>query len=157
MWPKPGNQYYLIDQVRGRWDYPTQKAALRNLLATYKENHPSVVIEDKASGPMIIAELRNEIGTLIPDAFGSIDRTLHGRTERQVLATMLDNDNWHGQVYVQHYDWSAVAGELDEALRFTAALKETKPRKTRHTNENLNLRSRIHRQRDGSGVRVRRA
>ena len=58
---------------------------------------------------------------------------------------------------VRHYDWSAVAGELDEALRFTAALQDTKPRKTRHTNENLNLRTRLHRQRDGSGVRVRRA
>ncbi len=58
---------------------------------------------------------------------------------------------------VEHYDWSAVAGELDEALRATAALRGTKPTRSRHSDENLNLRSRLHRQRHGSSVRVGRA
>ena len=58
---------------------------------------------------------------------------------------------------VEQYDWSAVAGELDDALRITAALRVKKPNKSRQTHENLNLRTRLHRQRHGSGVRARRA
>ncbi|HXD75462.1 MAG TPA: glycosyltransferase [Vicinamibacterales bacterium] len=95
-----------------------------------------------------------------PQAFAAaVVRLLRDDSQRRAIETAARD------LVVRHYDWSAVAGELDEALRVTAALAggpeglrdKSKSRKTRHTNENLNLRTRLHRQRDGSGVRVRRA
>jgi glycosyltransferase involved in cell wall biosynthesis len=93
-----------------------------------------------------------------PQSFAdAVVRLLRDEPARRALETAAR------ELVVQHYDWSAVAGELEEALRFTAALaarpehSRHKSRKSKHTNENLNLRPRIHRQRHGSSVRVRRA
>ena len=49
------------------------------------------------------------IGTLVPDAFGSLDRTLFGQTSRQILSVQLDGEKWQGGVYAQNYDWDLLS------------------------------------------------
>ncbi|MFN2345165.1 MAG: phage terminase large subunit [Dermatophilaceae bacterium] len=56
---------FLLAQYRDRADYPTTKAAMRAM----REDWPSTeatFVEDKANGPAIIADLRDEISGLVP-------------------------------------------------------------------------------------------
>src|SRR5690606_681949 len=46
------------------------------------------------------------IGTLVPDQYGTLDPTLRGSTERQVLTVGYQSDAWRLTGYLQHYDWS---------------------------------------------------
>ena len=46
------------------------------------------------------------IGTLIPDRFGTLDPSLSGRTDRQVLTVTLRGDDLRASLWAQHYDWS---------------------------------------------------
>jgi outer membrane receptor protein involved in Fe transport len=41
-----------------------------------------------------------------PDRFCSLDRTLRGRTEREVLTAGYKSSDWRITAYLQHYDWS---------------------------------------------------
>jgi hypothetical protein len=49
------------------------------------------------------------IGTLIPDRYGSLDTTLRGQTERQVLTVNYQSDTWRLTGYLQHYDWDLLS------------------------------------------------
>lgn len=50
------------------------------------------------------------IGTpLCEDRFCTLDPTLRGSTERQVLTANYESDNWRITGYVQHYDWSLLS------------------------------------------------
>lgn len=50
------------------------------------------------------------IGTsLCEDRFCSLDDTLTGYTERQILTANYESDNWRITGYVQHYDWSLLS------------------------------------------------
>jgi outer membrane receptor protein involved in Fe transport len=50
------------------------------------------------------------IGTpLCEDRFCSLDDTLRGTTERQVLTTNYQDDNWKLTAFAQHYDWSLLS------------------------------------------------
>lgn len=50
------------------------------------------------------------IGTpLCEDRFCSLDDTLRGSTERQVLTANYQDDNWKLTAYAQHYDWSLLS------------------------------------------------
>lgn len=65
VWGKLSGQFYLIDQVRGKMDFPTTQKTLQALCnlyphATYK------YIEDKANGSAIIQTLRKDIPGIIP-------------------------------------------------------------------------------------------
>ena len=47
------------------------------------------------------------IGTLLcADVFGTLDPTLRGRTEREILTVGYQSDAWRLTAYLQHYDWS---------------------------------------------------
>ena len=46
------------------------------------------------------------IGTVVEDAFGTLDRTLRGSTERQILTLGYRDDDWRLTAWAQHYDWS---------------------------------------------------
>lgn len=46
------------------------------------------------------------IGTLVPDAYGTLDPTLRGTTERQILTLGYRDDDWRLSTWAQHYDWS---------------------------------------------------
>lgn len=73
VWGVLGADYYLLHQVRGRWDYPTTKAMLRSQVTDPRWAGAAnlVLIEDKANGPAIIADLRHELAALIPVPTGS--------------------------------------------------------------------------------------
>jgi predicted phage terminase large subunit-like protein len=65
VWGKSGADAYLIDMVRGKWDFPD---TVRHVRAVH-DRHPyarETLIEEKANGGAIIQMLRREIPGLIP-------------------------------------------------------------------------------------------
>lgn len=65
VWGKKGPDFYLLDQIRGRFDFVATIEAVKNLSA----RHPDVVrklIEDKANGPAVISILKKETPGLVP-------------------------------------------------------------------------------------------
>lgn len=65
VWARQGTQGFLLDQVRGRMDFPSTCVAIRNLTAKWPQT-TGKYIEDKANGPAVISQLRKEIGGIIP-------------------------------------------------------------------------------------------
>lgn len=65
VWGRHKADKYLLDQVRGRWDFPRSVKELKNLILKWPRAH-SRYIEEKANGPAIIASLRTEIPGIIP-------------------------------------------------------------------------------------------
>ena len=62
---KVGSSVYLIDKIRGQWDFPETIAQFKRLVA----KHPKVnakLIEAKANGQAVIDSLKKEIGGIIP-------------------------------------------------------------------------------------------
>jgi outer membrane receptor protein involved in Fe transport len=49
------------------------------------------------------------IGTLVPDQFGTLDRTLRGKTEREIFSLTYQSDDWRLSAYAQHYDWNLLS------------------------------------------------
>lgn len=65
VWGFLGTDAYLLDIVRARLDYPSTKAALRVLAAKW----PTIlefVIEEKANGAALIAEMSRELPRVVP-------------------------------------------------------------------------------------------
>lgn len=65
VWGKKGANFYLLDQVRGKWEFPEQIAQVK-LLSLKHPNAYSKYIEDKANGSAVISLLKNKISGLIP-------------------------------------------------------------------------------------------
>lgn len=65
VWARFGAEVYLLDQVRDRMDFPATAAAVKALSAKWPQAHGKLV-EDKANGPAIIAQLRATVSGLIP-------------------------------------------------------------------------------------------
>jgi predicted phage terminase large subunit-like protein len=64
VWGKAGASCYLLDQARGRWDFPATIAQVRAMTA----RHPqalTTLIEDKANGPAVLATLGRELPGLV--------------------------------------------------------------------------------------------
>jgi len=49
------------------------------------------------------------VGVLVKDRFGSLDKTLRGRTEREILTVNYIDDDWKVTGWAQHYDWSLLS------------------------------------------------
>ena len=65
VWGRSGGCFYLIDQVRGRWDF----VKTLNAFIEQCNKYPSFtrrLVEDKANGSAIISALKNKIPGLIP-------------------------------------------------------------------------------------------
>lgn len=65
VWGRWGANYYLVDQVRGRWDFVRTCRELELL----DEKHPYVsghLIEDAANGPAVVSAMRERVAGLIP-------------------------------------------------------------------------------------------
>ncbi len=65
VWGKVGSRFYLLDQVRGRWDF---METLRQFHAMC-ERHPmsrAKLVEDKANGPAVISALGERVPGIIP-------------------------------------------------------------------------------------------
>jgi len=65
VWGRDRADKYLIDQVRGRMDFPTTLSAIRSLSAKWPKATRKL-IEDKANGPAVISTLQHEIAGIIP-------------------------------------------------------------------------------------------
>jgi predicted phage terminase large subunit-like protein len=67
VWGKLGARKYLLDQVRDRMNFPTTKRAIKTLSAKWPLTYRKY-IEDKANGPAVIDDLKeeNEISGIIP-------------------------------------------------------------------------------------------
>lgn len=70
-WGQIGGDAYLLDQVRGLWDFV---ATLENFVK-FVERHPDAttrLIEDKANGPAVISSLTHKVPGIIPiEPYGS--------------------------------------------------------------------------------------
>jgi predicted phage terminase large subunit-like protein len=64
VWGKLNNNYYLIDLIKKRMDFPETLKAIRYMADKYPTKH-SILIEDKANGSAIISMLKHEIGGII--------------------------------------------------------------------------------------------
>src|SRR5439155_25469610 len=64
VWGMRGADCYLLDQVRGRWDFPRTVQMIRVLARKWPEAVTKLV-GDKADGPAVIATLRREVPGLI--------------------------------------------------------------------------------------------
>ena len=64
VWGKLNNDYYLIDLIKKRMDFPETLKAIRYMADKYPNKH-SILVEDKANGSAIISMLRHEIGGII--------------------------------------------------------------------------------------------
>ena len=65
VWGKLNGDYYLIDLIKRRMDFPETLKAIRYMADKYPQKH-SILVEDKANGSAIISMLRHEIGGIIP-------------------------------------------------------------------------------------------
>lgn len=65
VWARFGADVYLLDQIRDRLDFPATQQAVKALSAKWPQSHCKLV-EDKANGPAIIAQLRSVVPGLIP-------------------------------------------------------------------------------------------
>lgn len=64
VWGRSGGDYYLLHQVRDQMDYPTFKRAVADLKTLWPAAHVTL-IEDKANGSAVIADLRSEVDGLV--------------------------------------------------------------------------------------------
>lgn len=67
-WGRKGGDYYLLDQVRGRWGFNETCAQVHQLANRTREryaNATTILVEDKANGPAVIDNLRSRIGGLV--------------------------------------------------------------------------------------------
>jgi len=65
VWGKLNGDFYLIDLLKRRMNFPDTLKAIKAMNAKHPDRH-SILIEDKANGPAIIAMLRHEISGIIP-------------------------------------------------------------------------------------------
>lgn len=64
VWGRSGADRYLLDQARGRWDFPRTLDAVRSLSDRWPEARVKLV-EDKANGPAVLDTLRRELHGLV--------------------------------------------------------------------------------------------
>lgn len=65
VWGRIGPTRYLLDQVRGRMDFPTTLMAIQSLSVKWQDARRKL-IEDKANGPAVIQQLKSKVSGLIP-------------------------------------------------------------------------------------------
>ncbi len=65
VWGKRGAEVHLLDQVRDRLDFPATCRAVEALSARWPQASLKLV-EDKANGPAVIAQLRHYVSGMVP-------------------------------------------------------------------------------------------
>lgn len=65
VWGRIGADKYLLDQVRGKFDFPQTIRIIKSLSAKWPQAKAKL-IEDKANGPAVISTLKGQISGLIP-------------------------------------------------------------------------------------------
>jgi len=109
VWGKVGADCYLLDQVRGRLDFPATLEAVRTLSRAWPQA-TTKLIEDTANGPAVIATLTREIGGIVPV------RPEGGKVARvNAVAGLIEA----GNVHLPDPQFRAWVGELiEEATAF---------------------------------------
>lgn len=64
VWGKLNADFYLIDMIKRRMDFPETLKAIKAMNSKYPDKH-AVLIEDKANGPAIIAMLKHEVPGIV--------------------------------------------------------------------------------------------
>lgn len=64
VWGRVGAECYLLDQIRGRLDFPATVQAVRDLKAKWPATG-ALLVEDKANGTAVIATLKSKVPGLI--------------------------------------------------------------------------------------------
>ena len=112
VWGAKGANYYLLDLVRGQWDFV---ATLKEVIKLHKK-YPHILrtlVEDKANGPAVISMLKKKIAGLIPvEPDGSKTARAHA------VSPVFES----GNVYIPEdgaYDW--VTGYVDEMVQFPSS------------------------------------
>ena len=82
---KHGADFYILDQLRGRWSFTETMAQVKELAerarARFPRIAPRVLIEDKANGPAVIDALKHEVSGIIPvEPDGSKEARAHAVT-----------------------------------------------------------------------------
>jgi predicted phage terminase large subunit-like protein len=65
VWGRRGADVHLLDQVRDRMDFPTTCRAVESLSKKWPQASLKL-IEDKANGPAVIAQLRRKVPGMVP-------------------------------------------------------------------------------------------
>jgi predicted phage terminase large subunit-like protein len=66
VWGRRGVDAYLLEQVRGQWDFVESCNQLEQLTARWPQAVLKIV-EDKANGPAVIASLRHKVAGIVPE------------------------------------------------------------------------------------------
>lgn len=109
-----GGDLLFIGQAKlydGPWDLPEDMESYAGLL---KYSIDTPIGRVRASANLYSARWNpteqipeRAIGTLVPDAYGTLDPYLTGRTDRQVFTLDIDGaSDWRLSLWAQHYDWS---------------------------------------------------
>lgn len=64
-WGRKGGDFFLLDQVRGRWGFTETMEQFKALAARYPQAGRKLV-EDKANGPAVIDSLKHHISGIVP-------------------------------------------------------------------------------------------
>lgn len=110
-WGRSGADFHLLHQVRGQWDYPTMKRALVAQVTDprWQAAASTVLIEDKANGSAVIADLKHELAGLIPVQTGADSKVARARSVSGYVEA--------GNVYLpEQADW--VDAFIDEHAAF---------------------------------------
>ena len=65
MWGRVGADFYLLDQVRGRWDFDETIEAMKAVSETWPESS-AVIIEAQTLGAALASHLKKKISGIIP-------------------------------------------------------------------------------------------
>lgn len=66
VWARRGVDVFLVEQVRGRWDFVETCNQFERLAARWPQAMLKIV-EDKANGPAVIASLRKRVSGIVPE------------------------------------------------------------------------------------------
>ena len=110
-WGRCGADYYLIDQVRGRWDF----VETVHKFCDFSNTHNKVLrklIEDKANGSAVISTLKKHVSGIVP-----IVPAESKESRANAVATLFESHN----VYIPRVDLKPWARDFEsELLTFPA-------------------------------------
>lgn len=64
-WARVGPDFYLVDQIRGQWEYVEAKRRIKAFIAKWKAIFV-ILVEDKANGPAILSDFSQDIPGMFP-------------------------------------------------------------------------------------------
>jgi len=103
VWMRRGVDCYLLDQVRGRFDFPETMRQVQQLTAKWPQALLKI-IEDKANGTAVIASLSRTVAGIVPDDPGQ-----NGKEARAAAVTPLIEA---GNVFLPAPELAPWVGEL---------------------------------------------